>query len=152
MTQNEQTGATRKSVRATLAAFISILLLSASFPSGAQTPIEHEYAQAVQSFRAGRTSEAYGQFIELANRGDVDAARVALFMNGYGASLYGKHWDALPSEVAYWSTLVRNSSMAAGRQQPDFQPVVVHTVKPRVRHASAVSPAVQLKDVVSRTE
>ena len=152
MQQIEQTGAARKSVRLTLAAFISILLLSASFPSGAQTPIEHEYAQAVQSFRAGRTSEAYGQFIELANRGDVDAARVALFMNGYGASLYGKHWDALPSEVAYWNTLVRNSSLAAGRQQPEFQPVIVHTAKPRVRHASTVTPAAQLKDVVSSTE
>lgn len=152
MKQTEQAAAARKTVRGTLAAFISILLLSASFPSGAQTPVEHEYAQAVQSFRAGRTSEAYGQFIALANRGDVDAARVALFMNGYGASLYGKHWDALPNEVAYWSTLVRNSSMTAGRQQPDFQPVVVHDARPHARQVSNVRPAAQLKDVVSRAE
>ena len=123
MTQNEQTGATRKSVRATLAAFISILLLSASFPSGAQTPIEHEYAQAVQSFRAGRTSEAYGQFIELANRGDVDAARVALFMNGYGASLYGKHWSHYcsmrPGITGLWQVSGRNRLPYAKRVELD---------------------------------
>lgn len=152
MKQIDQTGAARKTFRGTLAAFISVLLLSASFPSGATTATEHEYAQAVQSFRAGRTSEAYGQFIALANRGDVDAARVALFMNGYGASLYGKHWDALPDEVAYWNTLVRNSSMAAGRQQPEFQPVVVHSAKPHAHQVATVPVRVQLKDVVSRAE
>jgi len=106
-----------------LAAFIMLLLLAASFPSGAASPAEREFAQAVQSFRSGRTAAAYGQFMALANRGDVDSARIALFMSNYGPLLYGRHWDVLPRDAEYWTLLVHNSG-TSGRPAPEFQPLV----------------------------
>lgn len=96
-------------LRQGLAAATTALLLSASFASSAAPLADREFEQAVQSFHAGRVSEAFGQFAHLASRGDVDAARIALFMSEYGATLYGKHWDVLPSATAYWTQLVRNS-------------------------------------------
>lgn len=107
-----------------LAAFVTALLLGTSLPSGAVDLADRDYDQAVRSFRAGRTSEAWGQFQELASRGDVDAARIALFMVNYGPTLYGKQWDALPSQAEYWAMLVRNSA-TSGRPMPGFEPVVV---------------------------
>lgn len=105
-------------------AALATALLMFSLPSGAASPVEREYETAVKSFRSGRLAEAFGQFIDLANRGDVDSARIALFMHSYGAVLYGKQWEAGPQEVAYWTTLVRNSGTSA-RPLPEYQPTVL---------------------------
>ena len=113
---------------------LAAALLAASLPALAGNLAEREYERAVQSFRAGRLSEAFGQFMELANRGDVDSARVALFMHSYGPVLYGKQWDAGPQNVAYWDTLVRNSGSSA-RLVPEFQPTVLKPAKPKARPA-----------------
>ena len=121
-TQRQAGGARR--VRRTFAGFVTMLLLALSLPSGAASPVEREYADAVRSFRTGRLSEAFGQFMAIANRGDVDAARVALFMHMYGPVLYGKQWDAGDQNVAYWTMLVRNSGTSA-RAMPEFQPTVL---------------------------
>jgi hypothetical protein len=123
-------------LRHSLAGFITMLLLAISLPSGAAAPVEREYADAVKSFRTGRTAEAFGRFIELANRGDVDAARIALFLHSYGAVLFNKQWEADPRDVAYWTMLVRNSGTSA-RPLPEFQPTVLNPVKPKARTAVA---------------
>ena len=107
-------------LRTALVGVTTVLLLAASFPSGAAQASESEYDAAVTSFRAGRTSEAFGQFMSMANHGDVDAARIALFMYNYGHALYGKDWDVLPSAIAAWSDLLRTAS-ATGRQLPAFE-------------------------------
>ena len=112
------------SKRACASLAAATLLLACSFPSGAASPVEREYDQAVRSFRAGRLSEAFGRFVELANRGDVDSARVALFMQSYGPVLYGKQWDAGPENAAYWSMLVRNSGTST-RALPEIQQTVL---------------------------
>jgi hypothetical protein len=125
-----------RGLRRRLAAFISMLLLAISLPSGAVAPVEREYAEAVQTFRAGRTAEAFGRFMEMANRGDVDAARIALFLHSYGAVLFNKQWEADPRDVAYWTMLVRNSGTSA-RPLPEFQPTVLNPVKPKARTAVA---------------
>ena len=93
--------------RGAVIAAMASTLLAFSLPSGATSPVEREYEQAVHAFRTGRTSEAFGRFVDLANRGDVDSARVALFMQSYGPALYGKQWDAGPENVAYWSAKYR---------------------------------------------
>ncbi|MBC5782448.1 hypothetical protein H8N03_05800 [Ramlibacter sp. USB13] len=113
-------------------AVAAALLLASSLPALAASPAEREYADAVRSFRAGRLPEAFGQFMALANRGDVDSARIALFMHSYGPVLYGKQWDAGPQNVAYWDLLVRNSGTSA-RPMPEFQPAVLtpSRAKPR---------------------
>ena len=97
---------------------------------------DREYQEAVQAFREGRTSDAFGRFIDLANRGDVDAARIALFMHSYGPVLFGKQWDAGSQDVAYWTTLVRNSGSTA-RALPEFAPTVLNPGKGKVRPAPA---------------
>jgi hypothetical protein len=128
-----------KKRRELMAAFAAAILMF-SLPSGAASPVEREYEAAVKSFRSGRTSEAFGQFIDLANRGDVDSARIALFMHSYGAVLYGKQWEAGPQEVAYWNTLVRNSGTSA-RPLPEFQPTVLTPRGAKPRPAPARMPA-----------
>ena len=78
------------------------------------------YDEAVVQYQNGRWAEAYGRFIALANEGDADAARTALFMLRYGPQLYNSHWDAMPSEVARWEKLAASTQ---GRSTPVFQPV-----------------------------
>ncbi|MEJ5991246.1 hypothetical protein WG902_14685 [Ramlibacter sp. PS3R-8] len=63
------------------------------------------YTEAVQEYRAGRWSSAFGRFITLANNGHVDAARIALFMQLHGRQLYGSDWDASDDDVALWSRM-----------------------------------------------
>ena len=126
----------KRGLRRRFSGFITMLLLAISLPSGAVAPVEREYAEAVQSFRSGRTAEAFGQFMELANRGDVDAARIALFLHSYGPVLMNKQWEADQRHVAYWTLLVRNSGTSA-RPLPEFQPTVLVPSKARARNSAA---------------
>jgi hypothetical protein len=114
--------------------------------AGAQPP---DYAQAVQLYRQGRVSAAYGMFVAAANNGDPDAARVALFMLRYGPVLYATHWDASTEEVENWSLLARS---ARAREQPAFRPLQAEprekakSVPVRVARASAFQPAARRSD------
>lgn len=60
-------------------------------------------ARAVEAFRAGRFPEAYGRFVQLADLGDAEAARLALWMYQRGPTLFGREWDATPDQIADWS-------------------------------------------------
>jgi hypothetical protein len=108
---------------------------------------EREYADAVQSFRAGRTSVAFGQFMALAQRGDVDSARIALFLYSYGPVLYGKQWDVLPADVAHWNTLVRNSTSTV-RAMPEFPLTVLQPS--RTRAAAVPARPAGIKNVTAK--
>ena len=61
------------------------------------------HARAVDAFRAGRFPEAYGRFIRLAELGDAEAARLALWMYQRGPTLFGREWDATPEQIASWT-------------------------------------------------
>lgn len=61
-------------------------------------------ARAVDAFRAGRFPEAYGRFVALAELGDAEAARLALWMYQRGPTLFGREWDATPEQIADWTT------------------------------------------------
>jgi hypothetical protein len=116
-------------IRAALAA-VAVAMAMAAVPAAAGSKLtDREYAEAVSAFKSGRQSEAFGRFIALANRGDVDAARIALFMHSFGPVLYGTHWEAGQEDMEYWTTLVRNSSAASSRPQPDFVPLAVAPAK-----------------------
>lgn len=98
---------------------------------------ERRFAEAVAQYKAGRYSDAFGRFVELANAGDPDAARIALFMNQYGPFLYGSHWDAAPDELGHWTQL---AALKRARSHPVFQP----SWEPqRVATAAATPPAVR---------
>lgn len=113
-----------RSAALALALLATVGAWSPASASPAAALAEREYAEAIQSFRAGRTSVAFGQFMALAQRGDVDSARIALFLYSYGPVLYGKQWDVLPADIDYWNTLVRNSGTTA-RAMPEFAPTVL---------------------------
>ena len=137
----------RTGKRSELAALLAAALLMFSLPSGAASPVEREYDAAVKSFGTGRLAEAFGQFIALANRGDVDSARIALFMHTYGQPLYGKQWEAAGPDVAYWNTLVRNSGTSA-RPLPEFEPTVLTPGKAKPRVAPVRRPQPGIENVV----
>jgi hypothetical protein len=134
MTDQPQTKQAQR--RRNFAAAIAAMLMMFSMPSGAANPAEREYDDAVRTFRAGRMSHAFGKFIDLANRGDVDSARIALFLHTYGPVLFGKQWDAGEKDVAYWTMLVRNSGTSA-RPLPAFAPTVLTPSKAKDRPAPA---------------
>jgi hypothetical protein len=133
---NDQSLTKQTQRRRTFAAAIAAMLMMFSLPSGAANPTEREYDEAVRTFRAGRMSHAFGKFIDLANRGDVDSARIALFLHTYGPVLFGKQWDAGDQDVAYWTMLVRNSGTSA-RPLPEFAPTVLTPSKAKSRPAPA---------------
>lgn len=88
----------------------------AAMPAQARSPA---FTEAVQQYRAGHLPGAFGRFFALANDGDADAARIALFMHQYGPTLYGRYWDAAPQEVAHWQAL---QGKPVVHSPPPFQP------------------------------
>ena len=103
------------------------------------------FEAAVASFKSRQYANAYGQFVELANRGDADAARFSLFLLKYGPMLYGSHWDATPDEQSHWARL---AATPTARQPPTFVPLtpakslrsVVKAQLPTVAARSLVAP------------
>lgn len=101
--------------RIALAVVFGVALLGADDAAAATKA----FADAVQQYRAGHLSDAFGRFFALANEGDADAARIALFMHQYGPTLYGRYWDAPPQDVARWQLLQDRRGV---HQEPRFQP------------------------------
>lgn len=73
--------------------------------AGAMAAPDPGYAEALQEYRAGRWSSAFGRFITLANDGNVEAARIALFMQQHGRLLYGSDWEASDEDIDLWSRM-----------------------------------------------
>jgi hypothetical protein len=99
---------------------ITTACLALLFPALGMAADTEGYDQAVAQYQNGRWADAYGRFMALANGGDADAARTALFMVRYGPQLYNSHWDAMPADVSRWERLAATSQ---GRSTPMFQPV-----------------------------
>lgn len=137
-----------RAIRRIAAVVAATLFIATGVHAGAGAIADREYAEAVQTFRSGRMAEAFGRFAALANRGDPDSARVALFLHQYGPALYGKHWDAFPQDVAYWGTLVRNSGNSA-RANSEFAPTVLNPQKPKTRVAARNGKAPVLQSVAA---
>lgn len=148
MKLHQETHASVRAIRRAVAVVAATLFIATGAQAGAGAIADREYAEAVQSFRNGRMAEAFGRFVDLANRGDPDSARVALFLHQYGPALYGKHWDAFPQDVAYWGTLVRNSGTSA-RATGEFAPTVLNPQKPKTRVAARSGKAAPIKNVAA---
>ncbi len=82
-------------------AVAALLTSAAAFATAA--PAAQLHALAVDAFRAGRFPEAYGRFVRLADQGDAEAARLALWMYRRGPTLFGREWDATPEQLERWS-------------------------------------------------
>jgi hypothetical protein len=79
---------------------------------------EQPFDSALQSYRAGRMSEAYGRFLALAHKGDPDAARIVLFMGHYGPMVHGTFWELTEQDAARLRKTAMRPSLRA-RPLPD---------------------------------
>lgn len=85
---------------------VSVNLVAAPAPEAAASS---GMSEALQLYREGRYSPAYGRFLKLADAGDVDAARIALMMLRHGPELYQTEWTAAPSQIAAWERMIGNA-------------------------------------------
>ena len=79
--------------------------LSLSMLCGTAAHADTNMAEAMEHYRNGHVSAAYGRFAELADRGDAEAARIALMMLRYGPQLYGHEWGASQPQIERWTEL-----------------------------------------------
>jgi hypothetical protein len=79
---------------------------------------EQAFDNALQSYRTGRVSEAYGRFLALAHKGDPDAARIVLFMGHYGPMVHGTFWELTDKDAATLRKTAMRPSLRA-RPLPD---------------------------------
>jgi len=61
-----------------------------------------QLAEARQLYDEGRWTAAWEHFTALADRGDVEAARMAIRMTRYGAQLFNQAWAPQPERMARW--------------------------------------------------
>jgi hypothetical protein len=80
----------------TAVATVALLLACQVNAQGAQL------AEARQLYDEGRWAAAWDQFATLADRGDVEAARMAIRMTRYGAQLFNQAWAPQPERMARW--------------------------------------------------
>jgi hypothetical protein len=95
------------------AAILALALCTGS--ALAAPPSDPGYSFAVQEYRAGHWSSAYGQFMTLANNGSIESARIALFMYRHGKELYASDWAASEDELELWSRMTGTR----GPNEPD---------------------------------
>ena len=98
-----------------LGAFLALMFASTAAHAGP----EQEFQSAIASYRSARYSDAYGRLLQLAHRGDADAARIVLFMHQYGPQLYGSYWDMSNEERFAFQEL---ALLAGQRAQQSFNP------------------------------
>lgn len=71
------------------------------------------FTYAVELYKSGKFSAAYGRFQALANAGDLQSAKIALFMARNGALLYSTEWSATQSEIDRWLAMTSDRSSLA---------------------------------------
>jgi hypothetical protein len=73
------------------------------------------YVGAASAFRAGRHTEAFSRFAELADAGHAPSAEAALFMLHNGQLLFGSDWDTSSQRRTRWKAALDRQ---AGQQGP----------------------------------
>lgn len=80
-------------------------------PEPRLSALDRAHAEALDSFRRARFSEAYGRFIKLAELGHAASARYAIWMCENGTALFGVMWDCAPQELEDWGAVARTASV-----------------------------------------
>lgn len=90
---------------------IAILLLctAAAMATGTATAnvtsSDAAFNDAMEQYKKGKWSGAYGRFASLADQGHAEAARIALIMLRHGAKMYGHDWGASQPQINQWMKL-----------------------------------------------
>jgi hypothetical protein len=100
---------------------LATLVLAASSPASAREeadaqPVRLEQARA--DYDAGHYRQAFDAFTRLADRGDPEAARIAVLMARYGTRLYGEEFSVTAAQARRWTSLVEGTNLA-NRQPAD---------------------------------
>lgn len=72
---------------------------------------DDRFLAAMRMYHEARYAAAFGQFIQLADDGHAESARIALLMLRHGPTLYRSKWSATADQVQHWLNL-------ASRRQP----------------------------------
>ena len=96
---------------------LSALFLALACLAAPAIAADHDFDSALQSYRSGRMSDAYGRMLALGLRGDPDAARVALFLGQQGTMLYGASWELTEADAQ----VLRKAAMRPSLR-PQVQP------------------------------
>ena len=89
---------------------------AANGAAGAPTPADEGFDAAVRLYAAGHWEQAFVNLATLADQGHAVAAKLALLMLRYGATVYGSTFTVHPGQVARWAQRVlRTGSRATSR-------------------------------------
>ncbi len=97
-------GIFREFFRPTLAIF---LVAGSAAALAAEASRVQTFSDAMDQYRQGRWSAAYGRFCVLADDGDAQAARIALVMLRHGETMHGTIWSASQPQIEHWAQLAR---------------------------------------------
>lgn len=67
--------------------------------------LRERFDDAMSAYERNHWERAYGSFVELADLGHAEAARLSLQMWRYGPALYGTRFVATPHQVEQWARL-----------------------------------------------
>jgi len=88
-----------------LATYALISAAVAAYPKTSHP--RHEFEQALEDYRSGHTTAAYGRFMRLADAGDAESARIALMLLRHGPEMHGTAWGASQPQIDHWMALAQ---------------------------------------------
>lgn len=98
---------------------LSALALALASLAAPAMAADYGFDGALQSYRSGRASEAYGRMLHLGLKGDPDAARIALFMGENSAVVYNTLWELTDADAAALRKVAQRPSLRP-RPMPDL--------------------------------
>jgi hypothetical protein len=96
--------------------FVCVLVALATTGLAAGTG-DAQFDEALALYRQARWAGAFGRFCALADRGNADAADLALLMVRLGPQMHGSAWTASQPQIDRWLALTakaRPISVSAG--------------------------------------
>lgn len=81
---------------------VAAVLIAAGSLAQAASPMEDDAAEARQLYDEGRWTLAWERFASLADRGDVDSARMVIRMTRFGPQLFQQTWTPTQDRMAKW--------------------------------------------------
>ena len=89
------------------------VVLRSALEATPNSSTDERFAAEVQLYEEGHWEQAFTGLASLADQGHASAARLALLMLRYGATLYGMSFSAEPDQVARWAQRVLRATSRA---------------------------------------
>jgi hypothetical protein len=89
------------------------VVLKSALEATPNSSSDERFAAEVRLYEEGHWDQAFMGLASLADQGHATAARLALLMLRYGATLYGTAFSAGPDQIARWAQRVLRASSRA---------------------------------------